>query len=184
MRIRSNLRSQLKRAWKTTIEQHYNEQLINSEHGLQAYFCIELLQEFDDMTPRIFIEPLMSLSELHRYPDVVICDSKSIIGIVEFEYAPLGRPKYGKDLKTLQLAVEHAKTLKISNDRFRGVVSDNQSYPLSPNAVLCWAGIYTGEALSIKESKAVSKLGKHFLQLDARTAVGKDAKIFNKKHTN
>lgn len=177
MRTRSTLRSQLKRAWRSTIEQHYNEQLINSEHGLQAYFCVELLQEFDDMSRRIFIEPLMSFSKGRRHPDIVICDSKSIIGIVEFKYVPRGRPQYQKDLTTLQLAVENADSLKISNDRFRGVVADDRSYPLSPTAVLCWAGIYTGEVVNMKTSEEVSKLGKHFLQLDARTALGKDAII-------
>ena len=178
MRTRSTLRSQLKRAWETTIEQHYDHQLINSEHGLQAYFCVELLQEFDDMSRRIFIEPQMSFPNgQRRHPDLVICDSKSIIGIVEFKYTPKKRPSYKKDLETLGLAVEHAKTLKISNDRFKGVVSDEKSYKLSPTAVLCWAGVYSGEAVSFKKSEVVHKLGKHFLQLDARTIKGKKATI-------
>lgn len=178
MRTRSLLRSQLKRAWKTTIEQHYNHQLINSEHGLQAYFCAELLSEFDGMKRRIFIEPLLSFADgLRRHPDVVICDSKSIIGIVEFKYIPRGRPRYAKDLETLQLAVENAQALKISNDRFRGVISDDRQYSLAPNAVLCWAGVYTGETIRIKKSEAVSTLGSHFLQLDARTTLGEDAVI-------
>ena len=178
MRTRSTLRSQLKRAWKSTIELCYNDQLINSEHGLQAYFCAELLSELDDMRRRIFIEPKMSFSNgQRRYPDLVICDSRSIIGIVEFKYVPRGRPTYAKDLETLQLAVRHADSLKISNDRFRGVVSDDRDYSLSPTAVLCWAAIYTGEAVSLKKSEAVSELGRHFLQLDARTSEGKHATL-------
>ena len=175
MRTRSTLRSQLKEAWKSTIELRYNDQLINSEHGLQAYFCAELLNEFKDMTRRIFIEPKMSFPNgQRRHPDLVICDSKSIIGIVEFKYVPRGRPTHAKDFETLQLAVKHADSLKISNDRFRGVVADDRSYSLSPTAVLCWAAIYTGEAVSLK---AGAELGKHFLQLDATTTKGKNAKV-------
>lgn len=178
MRTRSTLRSQLKRAWERTINHRYNDQLINSEHGLQSYFCIELLREFDDMTRRIFIEPKMSFSNgQRRHPDLVICDSRSIIGIVEFKYVPRGRPKYAKDIETLQLAVKHADSLKISNDRFRGVVSDDRSYSLSPTAVLCWAAIYSGETVSLKGEESISALGNHFLQLDARTFEGEIAKL-------
>ncbi len=173
MATRYKLRSQLKQAWKNTIFDRYNQQLINSEHGLQAYFCAELLNQLKDSKRRIFIEPLLSFSDKRRHPDIVICNSQSIIAIIELKYLPRGRPSYKKDLETLEIAVKNKKELTISNDRFRGKRSDDKKYTLAPDAVLCWAAVYTGKTLEIK----APKLGAHFLQLDALTMIGEDAEV-------
>lgn len=179
MASRSKLKSQLKQAWKNTISKRYNKQLINSEAGLQAYFCAELLTQLKGPDRRIFIQPCLSFSnKKRRHPDVVICSSQRIIGIVELKYVPRGSPEKGleKDLKTLQLAAEAGKELTISNDRYRGKRLDDKDkkYTLAPDAVLCWAGVYTGPAKKMKESE-IGMLGRRFLQLDARTRLNENA---------
>lgn len=174
----TNLRDQLKQAWKATIEKHYNCQRINSEHGLQTYFFIELQEQLEGMGRQIYIAPKMRFADdQRRHPDLMICDSEEIIGIVELKYKPRGRADYLKDVKTLRLAVKNKDTLTISNDRFLGVVANDKRYPLSASAVLCWAAVYTGRPIALEGSDKVAELGHHFLQLDARTAEGKMAVI-------
>ena len=178
MHKRTTFRDQLKQAWKSTIEEHYNAQLINSEHGLQTYFFIELRKQFEGTNRQIYIEPQMRFAkDLRRHPDLVICDSEEIIGIVELKYKPRGRAEHVKDVETLRLAVEYKDTLTISNDRFLGVVANDKRYPLSASAVLCWAAVYTGRPIALKDPTKVAESGHHFLQLDARTAAGKIAVI-------
>ena len=89
MSEKSTLRAQLKRAWRDTIDQ-YQAQLINSEHGLQVHFCAALLSQFEASNMktrrRVFVEPSLRLSvDSVRYPDVVICDTKNVVGIIELK---------------------------------------------------------------------------------------------------
>lgn len=181
MQTRHVLRAQLARAWETTIREKYVGQLINSEHGLQTYFCAALLQEFQasKTARRLFIEPRLRFSDgsAGRHPDVVICNTKSIVGLVEIKYVPRGKPTYEKDLETLRLAVANAETLTISNDRFRGVTSDNRPYPLARDAVLCWAGVYAGTAVDLRAKISDQSLASRFLQLNALTTADEDPKI-------
>jgi hypothetical protein len=181
MQTRGLLRAQLTRAWIHTIDINYRGQLINSEHGLQLYFCAALLHEFhkSDVQRRLFIEPRLSFADgsSWRHPDIVICNTKSIIGIVELKYAPRGRPAYAKDIETLRLATENADTLQISNDRFRGITKDNRPYPLAQDAILCWAGVYSGSQIALRTLIKDKSLDRRFLQLGALTAKNSDAKV-------
>lgn len=81
MNRRSLLREQLIEAWWTTIEHQYRGQLINSERGLQVYFCAALLGAFErkGLKRRLFVEPRLAADAERRYPDVVICNTRSII---------------------------------------------------------------------------------------------------------
>jgi hypothetical protein len=92
------LRAHLAAAWRQTIEQPYREQLINSERGLQVFFCSALMEAFkeDGVRRRLFVEPRLSVGarETRRYPDIVICNQRSVIGVVELKYLPKGRPRY------------------------------------------------------------------------------------------
>ena len=96
------LRSHLTAAWRQTIEDSYQGQLINSERGLKVFFCAALTEAFkeDQVRRRIFVEPCLSrgAGESKRYPDIVICNQRSVIGIVELKYRPKGRAPYQKDL--------------------------------------------------------------------------------------
>jgi hypothetical protein len=120
-----------------------------------------------------------------RYPDVVIYDTQKIIGIVELKYAPRAKIReidldYQKDLETLQLAVTHAEKLAISNDRFCGIAKRKIGpYPLAKDAVLCWAGVYTGDPIDKPEKDALSG---RLLLLSALTTEGKDPVVMSRSH--
>ena len=171
---RPYLRSHLVQAWRATLNVEYCGQLINSERGLQGYFCQHLMQllnqEQELRQRRIFIEPRLSTPDAQgrKYPDILICDAEKIIGIVEFKYKPKMRPDYAKDLDTLKFADEHHRSLYVSNDRFLGISFDDKRYALAQNAVLCSAGVYAGRRLELVE-KLPSQMKRRFLQLDAIT---------------
>lgn len=174
MTQRKPLRTQLIGAWKETID-IYQKQLINSEHGLQVYFCSALLRAFEkddvELKRRIFVEPKVSATNIpkSRYPDVVICNTERVIGVVELKYAPRAVAKYEKDKDTFEFVAEHSNNLTISNDRFLGITTDNRKYPLASDAILCWAGVYCGPAINLHD-KILPPLRARLLQLDAITA--------------
>jgi hypothetical protein len=163
MQTRALLRSQLAIAWQKTIDLEYSEQLINSERGLQIYFCRHLLDEFksDEVSRRLFIEPRITLPEVGvaRYPDIVICHTRSIIGVVELKYLPRARADFTKDLKTLEWLSENGMDVVLSNDRYRGVREESRKFSLAPDAVLCWAGVYTSpeESIRLPEARTINE---------------------------
>jgi hypothetical protein len=175
---RTLLRDQLGAAWREAITGQYQAQLINSERGLQVYFCAALLKSFDNsgVRRRIFVEPCLSLDkgEKYVYPDIVICSPRSIIGVVELKYLPRGRPDVAKDKRTLEYVAANPGVLNIANERFLGIVADRQNYPLSSDAVLCWGGVYTGKRLNLR-AKMRKAARDRFFQLDALTSANKDA---------
>lgn len=171
MNKRSLLRENLREAWIKTIERHYNSQLINSEHALQVYFCMELLKQFEagNLQRRIFIEPNMQTScSQTRFPDVVICNSQKIIGIVELKYTPRGRPNTAKDLETLSLTT--SESFEIKNERYHGPKNKLlKNFSVANDAIMCWAAIYTGERIDLTASAKERKFGDRFLQLHGLT---------------
>jgi len=158
-------------AWKQTINVRYASCLINSERGLQAYFCAALLEQFDNLSRRIFIEPRLSQAGVKgsRYPDVVICHSEQIIGVVELKYQPRGRPTYEKDLNTLRWIAENHEQIKVSNDRYFGPPAKARVFSLAPDAVLCWAGVYKGAQENVSQF-VPTELKARFLGLHALTS--------------
>ena len=140
---RQLLRSQLEKAWKKTIKNQYREQLINSERGLQVYFCNALLRSFKraKLNRRVFVEPCISTGQElgPLYPDVVICNSQEIIGVIELKYLPRTQPKYEKDLNTLKYVASKGRRLTITNNRFLGKTYGKKTYDVASDAVLCWA---------------------------------------------
>lgn len=180
MHKRILLRSQLKRAWSRTIKGPYCQQLINSERGLQVYLCAALLREFKvaKVMRRIFVEPCLSSdnSNERHYPDIVICNTRRVIGVVELKYVPRGKPDHRKDITTLEFVASRPAGLKITNDRYRGITADNRHYPLAPDAVLCWGAVYSGETIDLR-SAIHPTVQQKFLQLDAITKVGAAPKV-------
>jgi len=179
MANRSMLKAQLRSAWQHTIEHHYNRQLINSERGLQAFLCAALLDQFEQagvaQNRRIFIEPTLVVgrSNVVRKPDIVICNTRSIIGVVELKYNPKGYPRTKKDLETLDWMAEHPEGVRVQNDRYLGVPVDDRSYPLVGDAVLCWAGVHRGMAEPVSQ-KICARLEKYFVELHAVTRKDED----------
>ncbi len=149
MAARLMLRMHLEEAWRRTIAQEYAGQLINSEKGLQVFFCKHLLDCFksDKVSRRLFIEPRVSMPgsddpKYARHPDIVICHTRKIIGIVEIKYLPRTRAKFKKDLLTLDWLLEGQVDVALSNDRYRGPRAVHKGYSLAGDAVYCWAGVH------------------------------------------
>ena len=177
MPSRSLLRGQVRRAWRRTINGAYSERLVNSERGLQVHFCIALLKEFraSKVIRRLFVEPTIFFADsTKRCPDLVICSARRIIGVVEFKYFPRARPAVEKDMNTL-LRLAAAKDIALANDRFRGA-GEVRHYTVARDAVLCWAGVYTGNFLALPP-RAVSRLGERFMRVDALTRDGRSVEI-------
>lgn len=181
METRTILRGDLVTAWHETIEMRYHTQEIDSERALQAHFCAALLKQFQGKkrTRRLFIEPTIRFSNglKTRKPDILICDHKAIIGIVELKYKPRARASYTKDLDTLDMMATDHTDISVSNGRYLGPMKDGRTYQLAHDAVLCWAAVYKGRRIS-NPAFLDAEVGKSFLALHAITSAGEDAKIF------
>lgn len=177
---RTCLRTQIECAWRRTIENYYNAQLINSERGLQVYFCAELLGELKEASGprRIFIEPSIHTagSDKPKYPDIVICNTKSVIGIIEIKYLPRGKPIYQKDIDTLEKLLNSHDSVEIANTRYRGIDAGGRFYALANDAVFCWAGVYAGKQPSF-EDEICNGLRKRFMSLHAITQHGEKPEV-------
>lgn len=172
MSDRNLLRNQLIKAWQSTIDDQYASQLINSERGLQVYFCHALMKEFKEdglaEARRLFIEPAVVFNDKdRRYPDLVICNTQTIIGVVELKYAPRATPSTDKDMETLaKLAIE-SNSIELINERFRGP-GRLKPYSISSDAVFCWAGVRRNASIQF-DSEKQDRIGSRFLKLEAVT---------------
>ncbi|BDT71207.1 hypothetical protein os4_07250 [Comamonadaceae bacterium OS-4] len=178
MSARNPLRRHIETAWQRTIAEAYSQQLINSERGLQVHFCHRLLEEFESHQRRVFVEPCFRAQDGSvRSPDIVVCNSQRIIGVIELKYLPRMTAKYAKDLGTLNWFASARHPVEVSNDRYRGVNEIVvKRYELASDAVLCWAGVYAGPRVDI-ESQALG-LGSRFLCLHATTKSGRAPDIY------
>jgi len=178
MSARSLLRSQLRSAWRRTMRGPYSGRQINSERGLQVHFCISLLTEFTKSAVgrHLFVEPVVLFPDAtKRYPDLVICNARRVIGVIEFKYTPRARPIVGKDMNTLHRFASSGKSVVLANDRFRGIAEAKQ-YSVAPDAVLCWAAVYAGNLAELP-ARALSSIGSRFVRLDAITRDGDEVEI-------
>lgn len=151
MANRGVLRGQLSQAWRKTIKKAYNKQLINTERGLQVYFCMVLLPLLNKHhAPRtLFIEPHVRIGKSSYYPDLVICDSRRVIGVVELKYLPrlsADKVPFAKDVATLLALSTPNEELLIRNMRYLGVGRGRTEYEIADDAVLCWAAVYKADA--------------------------------------
>ncbi len=148
MASRSKLKDQLRMAWEKTLTVDYPRKLIHSERGLQHFFCKHLAEIFTEAgvarTRRLFIEPCLAADDGKlRSPDLLICHTQRIIGVVEFKFRPKSKASTTKDLGTLAWLASHPAGLKLSNKRYLGTGDDVvQAYALAEDALLCWAGVY------------------------------------------
>jgi hypothetical protein len=175
MTRRKLLRKHILNAWRETIEDHYSQRLINSERGLQIYFCAALLHQFagDGVQRRIFVEPRISTKGAPGsvYPDIVVCNTRQIISVIELKYLPRSRPMYRKDLQSLATVAGNAGGVILSNNRYLGIEIKNHPYTLATDAVLCWGGVYRGRQFDLADEIS-PELKSRFLQLNALTSDG------------
>lgn len=125
-------------------------------------------------TRRMFIEPALTIrgaTAQVRYPDLVICNSRAVIGIVELKYLPRAQPAWQKDIETFRWIIRHKSELAVSNVRFRGEDVDARRYPVSEDVLYVWAGIHAPCHIDLRES-AGPEFASCFLALHAETRHG------------
>lgn len=177
MSTRLTLRKQIVAAWEQSIATDYAAQRINSERSLQASLWSNLNALLPAKTRRMFIEPAMSVTGPDgqtRYPDIVVCNTREVIGIIELKYQPRTRPAWNKDLASLHWIAENRHRITVSNQRFRGINTDARTYSLS-DAMLCvWAGVHAADGLDLRAHLSEHLLH-NFMALHAETRNGVDA---------
>src|SRR5438105_1802416 len=109
MKQRAALKAQIIEAWRHCIAKDDRRRRINSERSLQASFWSRL----NDLLPAnrlMFIEPRIVVAaadgDVVLLPDIVICNSRQVIGVIELKYQPRVSPSHKKDIASLaRLAV-------------------------------------------------------------------------------
>jgi len=190
MSVRKPLQQQLIEAWQLSIENDYCNQRINSERSLQASFWSHLNRTLPSNTRRMFIEPRFSVTVKRQrkrfYPDIVICNTKEVIAVVEIKYQPRVLPSYRKDLETLRILATHRKQKHIyaTNVRYRGYDVDARKYMFSNHVLFVWAGVHCPPTESYESShvpllsNGLKNLEGCFLQLHAETDPKKPPNVF------
>ena len=96
----------------------------------------------------MFIEPAITYSEggaMKRiFPDIVICNTREIVAVIELKFHPKARPLFTKDLNSLNKMSKHRKSISLCNSRFNGIESDARKYVGSNQILFVWAGIHNG----------------------------------------
>ncbi|HEX6960819.1 MAG TPA: hypothetical protein VF175_03055 [Lacipirellula sp.] len=129
-------------AWNACIDDDYCLRRINSEHGLQASFYKHLLAVLPK-TRTVFVEPKIKGARV--YPDIVICNTREVIGVIELKYQPRVKPSLCKDLQSL-CDLANRQGLQFSNKRYAGPVTDGKIYKFSEHILFAWAGIHRYDA--------------------------------------
>jgi hypothetical protein len=171
MHRRSLLRAQLNEAWRASVSEGYLNGLINSERALQVHFCLNLLRSTEKRSASrtILVEPQVRLGDGSlRFPDLLICTRRSVIGVVEFKFVPRARPSARKDLQTLEAMAQGGGQIEVQLSRYRGPKQRNTTFVLAESAVLCWAGLYAGAAVTL-DARLTQSIGPRFMRMDALT---------------
>jgi hypothetical protein len=177
MKQRAKLKSQILSAWQSCICDDYCQQRINSERSLQASFWSRLNNKLSH-NRRTFIEPRMPVdlgsSQKIYIPDIVICNSRQIIGVIELKYLPRSKPRYEKDVNNLADIAKHKSGIILSNERFWGPAVDSRKYTLAENVLFVWASVHAGSEDTWDEDVRAfaakrKELQECFLELHAQT---------------
>lgn len=150
----------VRKAWQKCISQHYVHAEINSEAALQTLFCTYLFREFEDHRKekiwRLFVEPRL-VSEDERsvvLPDVLVCNSRRIVGAIELKYKPKGPAAWEKDLNTLAGLANRSGSegLRVDNQRYRGPSRRIfREYEIADDALFVWASV-SSKQLNLEET--------------------------------
>lgn len=189
MKGRKLIEEKIIEAWEKTINIDYCNQRINSERSLQASFWSHLniiLSKDSDLIKnrRLFIEPSIKINtkecKKKIFPDIIVCNTKQVIAVIELKYLPRTKPRYKKDIKKLSLISENRKNISISNVRFRGAEKDAKQYTFSNNILFVWAGIH-GKDIQIRNtlfSKGLKSLENCYIQLHAETELKLTPRVY------
>lgn len=177
MSNRMPLRRSITEAWQSVIEKDYNPGRINSERSLQAALWSRLSRRLPAKSRRMFIEPRLSLLAAPgeaRCPDIAICNTRQVIGIIELKYQPRVLPTWQKDVATFRWIEAHRERLSVSNLRYLGDRGDVREYGFAPNILYVWAGVHVACELDLAASEEAADL--QLLALHAETVAGAGAK--------
>lgn len=170
---RSLLRRQLRQAWYNTVSGPYLDQAINSERALQVHLAARLLQAFEEegVNRQLFIEPKVSVNggENRLHPDILVCNSREVIGIVELKYQPRTHPSYGKDFQSLESLHWEGDQIEVVNSRYRGPNRGGKCFAVSGNPLFVWAGVYAAPYRTIPEHSPSDGVASNLLVLHAVT---------------
>ncbi|NEZ04284.1 hypothetical protein G4Y73_09020 [Wenzhouxiangella sp. XN201] len=170
---RGRLRRQLKEAWRDTMSGPYLDQAINSERALQVHLAARLMNAFGEWGARrqLFIEPMVSVNggENRLHPDILICNTREVIGIVELKYQPRTRPSYTKDFRSLESLHWDADQIEIVNGRYRGPNRGGTCFAISGSPLFVWAGVYAAPYRTIPEQPPSDGIASNLLVLHAVT---------------
>lgn len=129
----------LNTAWAACVER-YNQQEINSERSMQAALWLALNNSLAD-GHKIFIEPAIRLPEGRTIrPDLVICNPRHVVGVVEIKYLPRGRAAAAEDIQKL-CDIAAASDVKVTHDRYKGPKTKTLPLAVHANTVYAWAAI-------------------------------------------
>jgi len=190
MKQRSVLTAQLRKAWRACIEIDYHARRINSERSLQAAYWSQL-NDLLSKSRRIFIEPAITIStggeKKVYYPDLVVTNTRDVIGVVELKYLPRVKPKFEKDMNTLAAIARNRKRVMLKNDRYRGSKTTGEAYMLSDKIIFAWGGIHGYDKANYQDkntpplSKGYRILKDCFLEMHAETVMDEEPSIYYKK---
>ena len=180
--MRSYIKQHIIKSWKRCIANDYKKQRINSERSLQAALWHHI---YYNLKPhmRLFIEPTLIMESGKKVrPDIIICNSRNIISIMEIKYLPRAKPIYKNDINKLAAVAESGQSghaISIANNRFLGINKDNTQYKLPKTVLYVWVGIHADKEggsyhLFSEEQQALKRC---YLQLQALTQPGRNPKI-------
>jgi hypothetical protein len=161
----------------------YQQQLINSERSLQAAMWHELRQQFKrekKPTFKIYVEPHIQLPQKGRFeartvvPDLVVCNDRAVIAVVELKFSPRGAPGSGKDFATFSRMSRQHDLVKVQHTRWFGEKPVSRPYPLADSVLFVWAAVgkRTSRAGSQPDLKSLPGRNAMFMRMFLNTAEG------------
>ncbi len=157
----------------------YKEGLINSESCLQAVLYKVLREHIRNVPYRkVYVEPVIEYyaTGSPKYkPDIIICDDKKIIAIIELKFAPNWYPNIRDDLIKLK---ELSDELNMNNNYYASRIPETGewSYPEfkinhSTAFIVAVMGKYDSESVNFSNVKRLldsNQLSKRFSLMSGR----------------
>lgn len=145
MRHRNVIKSQIIQAWNQSIEEDFCNQRINSAQCLQASFWSHLNHAIS-RSRRIFIEPTLSMRTKGGVrkiiPDIVVCNTREVISVIEVKYCPSAHPRHKKDIENLAVIAENRRQISIDIEQIRGTDKHLVNCAMSKYILFVWACVH------------------------------------------
>ncbi|AOI72479.1 hypothetical protein WI32_10880 [Burkholderia ubonensis] len=127
--------------------------------------------EGSDTKRQVFIEPTLNLNGSVIRPDMMICNAREVICVLELKYVPRGRADTTKDMRSIS-SIARASELTVALERYRGPELTRPPFKVSGTVLFAWAGIHCGDTEPAQEWKDPAFADHYFLELHAVTTEG------------